>query len=233
MDNHDPFGSKHGIKGSSLLAIVIPNEMRESLFLFRQVPDELARLLDQPRLRRVGCHIGNVDMTCSNFDEKEDIEGLQVNRFDREEITRQQGVLVVIEEGSPCRGRFSVGNRQDTVTAQNLTDFFMADPVAELFQFAHDAVIAPTILSGELEHQLDDLGIDKGATDFLRLMVEGPLAFDDFATPPLAKCVIHRETKLGVDPYTNTYAFALQFIEPSHYHSAAAAIAVIQSHLNT
>ncbi len=43
-------------------------------------------------------------------------------------------------------------NRQDAMVPQNLPDFFMTDVVAEFFQFAGNAVIAPPILTGELEH---------------------------------------------------------------------------------
>lgn len=43
--NLDPFRRKDGIKGSTVLAIVIPDEMSKSLLLCLQVPDELARLL--------------------------------------------------------------------------------------------------------------------------------------------------------------------------------------------
>jgi hypothetical protein len=128
-------------------------------------------------------HVGKVDTTCPNFDEKEDVEGLQANRFDGEEITCQHGVLVVIEEGSPCRGHFPVGNRQYAVTTQNLTDCFMANTIAELFQFARDAVIAPLILASQLEHQLDDLWFDRRAPVSLRVSVEGPFAFDELAMP--------------------------------------------------
>ena len=48
-------------------------------------------------------HIGDLDTACPNLDEKEHLEGLEAHGFDREEITYQLGVLVVIEEGSPGR----------------------------------------------------------------------------------------------------------------------------------
>ncbi len=57
-------------------------------------------------------HIGNVDTTCPDLDERQDVEGLEANRFDREEIARQQSIYVVIEESSPCQGRLPVGNGQ-------------------------------------------------------------------------------------------------------------------------
>jgi len=66
---------------------------------------------------------------------------------------------------------------------QNLPDFFMADLVAEFFQFSGNAVIAPPIFAGELEHQLDDPGFDGRSPDLLRLVVAGPFAFDKLEMP--------------------------------------------------
>ena len=60
----------------------------------------------------------------------------------------------------------------------------MADPIAEFFEFARDAVIARLVFSSELEDQLDDLGLDWGLPHFLRLVAEGPLAPDQLAVPP-------------------------------------------------
>jgi hypothetical protein len=42
------------------------------MFLLRQAPDELARLLGGPYSRRMSGHIGNMDTTCPDLDEKED-----------------------------------------------------------------------------------------------------------------------------------------------------------------
>ena len=49
-------------------------------------------------------HVSDMHTTCPDFDEEEDVERLQANGFEREEITRQLGASVVIEEGSPGRG---------------------------------------------------------------------------------------------------------------------------------
>ena len=70
------------------------------------------------------------------------------------------------------------------MAAQDLTDSFMADPITELLQFSGDAVVTPTILTGELEHQLDDLRFDGRSPDTLRLTFEGPLTFDKLTVPP-------------------------------------------------
>ncbi len=86
MENLDAFRCKHGIKGSAVLAIVIPNKMRELMFLFRHVPDELARLLNHPYVRRMRGYIGDVDTTCPDLDEKEDVEGLEANGLHSKEI---------------------------------------------------------------------------------------------------------------------------------------------------
>ena len=86
MNNLDSFRCKHGIKGSAVLAIVIPNKMRELMFLFRHVPDELARLLNHPYVLRMRGYIGDVDTTCPDLDEKEDVEGLEANGLHSKEI---------------------------------------------------------------------------------------------------------------------------------------------------
>ena len=41
IDNLNPFRCKDGMEGSTVLAIVIPNEMRERLLLLLQVPEGL------------------------------------------------------------------------------------------------------------------------------------------------------------------------------------------------
>ncbi len=70
------------------------------------------------------------------------------------------------------------------MTAQNLPNRFVADPIAKFFQFSLDAVIAPLVFSSEFEHHLDDLGLDWGSPRFLHLLVEGPLAPEKLALPP-------------------------------------------------
>jgi hypothetical protein len=69
------------------------------------------------------------------------------------------------------------------VTAQNLADRFVAAPISKLLQFAADAVIAPAILTGELERKLDNLRLDRWSSDFHWLIVKCPLAFDESAMP--------------------------------------------------
>ena len=141
--------------------------MGERRCLCLQFPDELTGLLGHPSLRRMSRNARNVYTPRSNFDEKENKEGLKSNGFDGEEITRQQSILVVIEEPSPSRGRFLLGNGQYIVTPKNLAYLFVADAVAKLLEFAGDAVIAPMILAGELEHKLDDLRFDRWSSPFL------------------------------------------------------------------
>jgi len=69
------------------------------------------------------------------------------------------------------------------MTAQNPAHLFIADPIAELFQFSGETVITPAMLTGELEHKLNDLRFDRQSPCFLELMVKCPLAGDELAMP--------------------------------------------------
>ena len=149
-----------------------------------QVPDDLARLLRHPSLGRMRRKADQMNPACPDLDKKEDTESLEANRFNREEIAREQSILVVVEVGSPCSCRLLLGNGRYAVAAQDLMDGFMADPITELLQFSGDAVVTPTILTDELEHQLDNLRFDGWSPDTLRLMFEGPLTFDQLAVLP-------------------------------------------------
>jgi hypothetical protein len=50
---------------------------------------KLPGTLGHPDLRRMSDNVGNVNTARPNVDEKEDIDGLQANRFHREAIAHQ------------------------------------------------------------------------------------------------------------------------------------------------
>ena len=63
-----------------------------------QLPDELSRLLSDPRLIGVGGATREMDATRAEFDKKEDIQRLQVKRFDGEEIAREHLLSIVLQK---------------------------------------------------------------------------------------------------------------------------------------
>lgn len=88
MDHLDSFRCKHGIEGGTVLAVVITYHMGELLLLRLQVPNDLARLLRHLSVGRMRRKAGQMNPAGSDFEEKEDIEGLQANGLDGEEIAR-------------------------------------------------------------------------------------------------------------------------------------------------
>jgi hypothetical protein len=65
-----------------------------------QLPGHLAGLLGDPRRIRMSRATGQVDSSGRVFDEKQDIQRLESEGFDRQKIARQKLFLVVIENSS-------------------------------------------------------------------------------------------------------------------------------------
>jgi len=69
-------------------AVVITYHIGKRLLLRLQVPDDLARLLSYPCLGRMRRNADQMNPAGADFDEKEDIDGLQANGLDGEDIAR-------------------------------------------------------------------------------------------------------------------------------------------------
>src|SRR5262245_50093915 len=85
-DDLNPHGSKHLVKYVGELLIPITNQKPYRLCALCQRPRQLSCLLDDPWRARIRRAPGHVHATASQLDEKEDVDSLQLDRFDCEEV---------------------------------------------------------------------------------------------------------------------------------------------------
>src|SRR5260221_8282224 len=121
--------------------------------------------------------------TGADFNEEQHVQGLQPNRFDSEEIVRQQGCFVVVDKCAPVGGNFPRRNGTNAVTPQDFANRFMADAVAQLLQLTRDAVIAPVVFPRQSEHQLREVRIGGWSAWGFACVVKCPLVPDQLAMP--------------------------------------------------
>ncbi len=98
-------GGEDGIKGCWKLAIPVVDQEAHRQPAILDLPTQLAchalRVPGHPSTRRVCGTTSEVDTSAPQFDKEEDVDGFQPHRFDGEEVTRDDVIFVVCEEGTP------------------------------------------------------------------------------------------------------------------------------------
>jgi len=97
-DDRDLFRRKDGIEGSGELRVAIVDQVLHRQPRFLQPPTRVARLLRDPCGLWLGRTAGEMDTPGSHFDEKQDVEGLQPHRFDREKVARQHLIAIMVDQ---------------------------------------------------------------------------------------------------------------------------------------
>ncbi len=104
-DTGDVLGTEDGAEGRWELGIPVVDQEAHRHCSFVDLATELAGLLRDPRGGRVGWTASEVDPARPEFNENEDIEGLQPEGFDRKKVTCHDLVSVVSEERLPTAAR--------------------------------------------------------------------------------------------------------------------------------
>src|SRR5947209_2182774 len=108
VNDFNALGLEDSIEALAVFAIIVMDEMGERASFAFELPGQLPRLLGHPELGWLGCGSHDVHAPSAYFDEEQDVQRLQRDRFHREEIARQQGVLVMVQKRPPVR-RISPG----------------------------------------------------------------------------------------------------------------------------
>ena len=108
---HDLYalGSEHVVKTISKFLIPIANQKSHRLRTLCQDPGQLPRLLNDPGRVRIRRATGHMHTAAAQLDEEEHGQPLQPDRFDCEEIDRQQAVPVRPYELAPGYSRVPAG----------------------------------------------------------------------------------------------------------------------------
>lgn len=140
-------------------------------------------MLSNPRAIRVRRNTGNKHTPGTQLNEEQHIEGLQEDRFDREEVTRQHLVLVMVEESAPGTSA-SLWRRGNAMTLQHVADRRLRDMKTEFEQFAVDLAASPArVLFGQTDGQLFQFNVNCWSATGIVVRVEGPFAAHKFAVP--------------------------------------------------
>ena len=92
LDDPDTFTGEDGIEVTRELAVTVADQESKSRGLLLERPGELACLLCHPGAGLVGGAASEVDAAAGELNEEENIEALQRDRFDSEEVDREQRV---------------------------------------------------------------------------------------------------------------------------------------------
>jgi hypothetical protein len=115
------------------------------------------------------------------FDNEEDVQPGQADRFDGEEVAGQRSGRLGAQKLRPRRSA-AAGCRPEVVTAQDGAHRGRRDPDAELAALADDAQVPPPrVLPGQPQHEVDRLRVQSSPATTGRVR---PVAADQFAVPP-------------------------------------------------
>jgi hypothetical protein len=160
---HDPNAGtlKHLIEAPRELAIVVPNQQANRFRTFGEHPRYLTCLLRDPPVAGMGGTAGEVHASRGHFDEEQHVQPPQPDRVDGEEINGDHALRLRLKEVTPRRA-WSCTRRTQVFVAENVPDCRGRHDDAQSFQFAHDALIAPSwILARYPQDQLANLEIDR------------------------------------------------------------------------
>ena len=150
-----------------------------------ELPHQLPRLLRHPGCRWLHGTASEMNPSRADLDEEEHIQCFQAQGFHREEITRQQLVLVLAREGTP--GAALPGTQRcgrDMLAFEHVSNGGAPNTIAQFAQFALDFAIAPTrILSGQAHDQRFEFRRDTWPARSW-LMSKGPLVAHEIPMPP-------------------------------------------------
>jgi hypothetical protein len=83
------FGGEHRVEGGRELRVAIPEQHGRVDTHFGRVPGHIARLLGDPRRRRMRGVAGREHATRVDLEEEQDVQRLQAHRLDGEKVARQ------------------------------------------------------------------------------------------------------------------------------------------------
>jgi len=111
----------------------------------------LPGLLGDPDLVGIGGDARNMNLTRSQLDEEEYIDGLKPDGFDGEEICSQDLIFVVGYQVLPADGTIANRSRLNALSIEDVADRCRGNPEAQLDEFAMDFAISPAkVLLGKL-----------------------------------------------------------------------------------
>ena len=148
-----------------------------------EVHQQVAGLLGGPGSGRVAGRPEDVHVAAADFQGEEHVDPFQGDgAVDVEEVHGQHGRGLRAQEPSPGRVGGSQRCRRYPPPLEDPADRGCADAVAELEQFALDALVAPgRVLAGQPFDQRGDRVVDGWATGTVRV---GPLLGHQAAVPP-------------------------------------------------
>ncbi len=156
---------------------------QKSVTSIRQVPRDLFHPCS---VRRHGA-TGEFHASRFKVDREQEIkrdQPVSSPNLDGRKVNRGQNVPMRLEKCSPSRLSAAFRCGLDAVFAKNISNRFVGNDMAEIFQRADDAIVTPIrILPRHAEHQLLDLVADRRPTFFLAFMGMIPFSSDQLAMP--------------------------------------------------
>jgi hypothetical protein len=147
--------SEHGVEAGRKLGVPITDQKPELPSPLPQIHQQIARLLGDPRARRVCSDPGQLHAAPIHLDEEQHVEPGQANRLHGEEVGRHCACRLSAQEFHPT-GPATARCRPQTMTPQNRPHRCRRDDHPELARLAHDPQIAPArVLPGQTHDQID------------------------------------------------------------------------------
>jgi hypothetical protein len=162
----------------------------KSLRLLLEYPGELAGLLGDPGARRVGGAAGEMNAPTRELDEEEDVQALERDRFDCEEVDREDAVGLLPKECPPRQPAPAIGWANARL-AEDLAHCCRRDPQAESVDLSDDPRIAPAwVLAGKAKNEFADFVSNRWPATPSRV---APAASNEPPVPPQERGRRHRK----------------------------------------
>lgn len=145
-------------------------------------------LLGYPIRIGMGGDASQVDTSCSQLDEEENIQRFQPNCFNREEIAGQHLVFVMIHELTPADGTIPNGSGYDAMPIEDIANRGERNLNTQFLQLAFNLAVSPTaVFLSQTKDEFLGILADFG-TAGVPFVVLGPLAANQLTVPLEDSC---------------------------------------------
>ena len=163
-DYLDALALEDVVESAAELAVAVADQEPDRPRPIRERPGKLASLLGCPPPIRVGTTTSEMNAAAAEFDEEEDVQAAEPQRFDGEEVAGDHRGGIRTKELAPVELGASAGRRDACVT-EDLGNRRGRDLLTDPCELADDPLVAPArILTRKPQHQLAKLRRDRRPT---------------------------------------------------------------------
>ncbi|MGO8870298.1 MAG: hypothetical protein ACLQPH_02655 [Acidimicrobiales bacterium] len=189
-DDPDALGAEDLIEGSRELGIPVTDQELDRSSTFCEFVGQVPGLLNDPGSGRVFRDARDVNLQGVELDEEQDVELSEKDSVGGEEVARQHGRGLGLQELLPARPS-SAGGWIKVVALEDIPDARSSQVDAHDGEFAVDPAVSPSrVLPGQADDQAHCAGRGRRSARHLRV---GPLPLDQLPVPAQQGVGLHEE----------------------------------------